>query len=258
MIVMSINGGLGNQLFQYALGRKLSMMHNTQLQLDTHWFLNNDRLFHLPMFLDEITEWQGDGELQFYDEGIPLKFDEKVFSLPDNSYLNGCWQSYKYFEDIANTIHNDISFNFSLSLGRTQLLPSMISPKAVAIHIRRGDYIRWPELGVLPEEYYEKAIKRFRNQMGSPQFFIFGDSDNWSDSLSLPASTLFIDPTPDCYIDLFLMSLFSHIVIANSTFSWWAAFLNPQLRKQVIYPKDWFRDIDSRDLLPLNWQGVTL
>lgn len=287
MIVTKLVGGLGNQMFQYAAGRKLALLHNTELFLDTSEYVHvKNRHYALGNFRIKAKEYTGKKLkmrelytlekriLQFapflYDYIYPgfrlykeksFRFDKEVFTLPDGTYLSGYWQSYKYFEDIENTIREEFSLKkrSSQTLNTEEQITKEIS---VSLHIRRGDYISDETTnkyhGVISPEYYRKALKMISKRSGKVNVFIFSDDSDWVKKnlkISLPVTYVSGDGRFDDQEEMYLMSKCTHHIIANSSFSWWGAWLNRNERKIVIAPKRWFKKegTDTADFLPRDW-----
>jgi hypothetical protein len=266
MIIVRLIGGLGNQFFQYALGRHLAERHKTTLKVDISpfeeyklhkyslWAFNIQENFASAEDIKAVTSKK---ERHFH-------FDSDVLELCDNVYLQGYWQSEQYFKDIPELICQEFSVKTTLA-GRDKELARLIgSCEAVCVHIRRGDYVPKTysdqifdacELG-----YYLESIKTILSQVRDPHFFIFSDDPEWArDNLKLSYPTILVDHNNASknYEDLRLMGLCKHNIIANSSFSWWGAWLNPNPHKKVCAPKMWFnnnvRNLDSKDIIPSSW-----
>ena len=284
---MQLTGGLGNQLFQYALGRKLALSRDNHLRFDLRTFqhqqrqymLGHFRIFGLPVDILEFGGefwWEKRTMLtRLLDRLINLRpyyrrprifessivFDKNVLKAPRNVYLAGYWQSEKYFKDIRSTLEREIVLINSPSPESFHLQNKILACESVSLHIRRGDFVsnrKTNEIhGVLPLEYYYEAIRLITNQVRNPEFFIFSDDIPWvRENLLVPKKVNFVEhPTSNRdYEDLILMSNCKHHIIANSSFSWWGAWLSQNPVKRVIAPREWYRIvIDTRDLLPEEW-----
>ena len=188
-----------------------------------------------------------------------LVFNPKVLTLPDNTYLDGYWQSPKFFEEIREILIKDLTLaNPSSS---AEILQTKIQQtNSVAIHVRRGDYIKNPivlkEFGICSDQYYTKAVKHILKNVDDSLFFVFSDDINWvKENIALPNSTVYIDdPNLTDVEELILMSKCKHNIIANSSFSWWGAWLNTNANKIAIAPTPWF-DLApyDKDLIPISW-----
>jgi hypothetical protein len=289
MIVTTLNGGLGNQLFQYALARRLAYDRNVQFRVDTSIYadsaqyrafcLNRFEVNASPISDDEIKKfwrwrnlpylgkWHESAELRKpYNKRMvvqeqDVKFDENILKVGSHVYLHGYWQSEKYFKTIADLLRKEIRPKDAWNKENSLLLKQIQDCQAVSIHIRRGDYVSNPDMnkthGVLSQSYYEQAVKIIKSKVTAPHFFVFSDDALWvRENLDFHAPTFYVshnNKTQDHW-DMILMSCCSHHVIANSSFSWWGAWLNPNSEKIVIAPKRWFKaDIFNPDLLPEEW-----
>lgn len=292
MIGVRLEGGLGNQLFQYAAARSLAIRHATEIMIDRSVLNSKSTLitareyelsvFNCPIapssrdsipfsrlakrfgwLFSLLTSWT-----VYIEKG--QQYDANFLAAPDNSYLIGYWQSYRYFEAIKDTIRND--FTPKNSLSRKSLAIKKIidlSSPSVAIHVRRGDYVNLPSAihfhGALSIDYYHQAFDMMIKRFPDATYFVFSDDIDWcKGNLGLENKAIYVDHNRsiDAWQDLILMSACKHHIIANSSFSWWGAWLggqNGQFSNQlVIYPKNWFkgRAINERDRFPLNWQGI--
>jgi hypothetical protein len=268
MIIVQFGGGLGNQIFQYAFGKKLAKERHTILASDIHWYkISKDRDFvlgkfqiktlHLPrkainFFASEYAKqwdkWLGPlGHHAYFEED---KDQIKPIPKGDRLYLRGYWNAHVYFEDIVDDIKKNIILK---SKHQTKVYERVLSEikdcNAVAIHIRRGDYAQNPEyikyFGLVPSAYYDKALLWMNDKIDIPRFFVFTDDITWvRENLSLPECAVMVSDLVDGtdYLEFDLMRQCQHQIIANSTFSWWAARLNPHEQKIIIQPKQWYAD----------------
>jgi hypothetical protein len=293
MIIVELISGLGNQLFQYAAGRALSLRLNTSLKIDRRWFDMNiekqtPRSYGLdpfsldPIFATEkeiqrlrypnINSLSGkiitklDSMKPYYKQAVykepHFQYDTNFNKASINTYLIGYWQSEKYFTEYAEVIRKDFQFRFPLE-GKNQHWANLIqNSNAVSLHVRRSDMVHNPEVakthGSCSLDYYINANNLICEGLEHPEFFIFSDDPDWcKENLHLSNPTHYIDNNQgdQSFIDMQLMSLCKHHVIANSSFSWWGAWLNSSTSKRVIAPKRWFADDsrDTSDLLPSSW-----
>ena len=286
MIVMRLKGGLGNQLFQYALGRYLSYSKNTTLSLDTSsYHIDRLRVYRLDCFeitasaSDRLPFFATDGRLKHFNtilqtlKGLfsqpfqiikesAFPFDASVLACSDQAYLDGFWQSEQYFAPIADLIRHDLRLKNPLPPALQALADQIQATNAIAVHVRRGDYVSNPITtayhGVCSVDWYENAAKLMLQRVDNPTFFVFSDDYVWvRENIAFDAPTVFIPPSPDgqeCN-DLHVMSLCQHHIIANSSFSWWGAWLNANPHKIVIAPQQWFAagKHDTKDLIPPSW-----
>jgi hypothetical protein len=189
-------------------------------------------------------------------------YDPNILKCNNHVYLEGYWQTEKYFKDIKEIILRDFTIVEEPDPRNKTMADQIRGSESVSIHVRRGDYVTNPTTnayhGTCSEDYYKKAIQIIKNRVHKPQFFIFSDDLTWvREHLDIGYPTVFVDfngPDKD-YEDLRLMSLCQNHIIANSSFSWWGAYLGSDPGKIVIAPKRWFKktDIITSDLLPESW-----
>jgi hypothetical protein len=263
MIVVRLNGGLGNQMFQYALGRRLAIERAVPLGLDLgslngparrrarHYGLNAFQIDVSKLFRRSFFVGLKDIKC-FGARATRVKEIEdhvlQEFPSDRSLVLDGFWQREEYFSPISEIIRREFQLKAPLTSDR-QKIAARLSPSAVSIHVRRGDYVGTPKFasffGTCSSDWYKAAIAAMCERVQSPHFFVFSDDPVWArKNLPLhghPAE--FIDRCPDNrdYEDMYLMSRCAHHIIANSSFSWWAAWLNPSPDKIVIAPKVWYK-----------------
>jgi len=282
LIIARLIGGLGNQMFQFAVGRALSLRMGNQLKLDITGFdtytlhggygLNHFAISTEVATKTEIKRLRGfDGKLfeilrrigistPTYVKEKRLPFDPKLILLKGDYYLDGYWQSEKYFKDFEDVIRQDLQYTGSLSDKALAMKRLIEDCNAISVHIRRGDYVTNTLAnqfhGTCSLDYYENAIVEMSERVKNPHFFIFSDDLIWcKDYLKFKYPIYFVESCASQYEDIHLMSLCSHHIIANSTFSWWGAWLNAKVDKIVIAPQQWFADskINNPDILPEHW-----
>ncbi len=289
MIISQVIGGLGNQMFQYAVGRSLALRNNTTLRLDVSGFENYGlhqgfelhRVFACSVELasakdvQKILGWQSSPKIRKFLLRLNLTVQHRkglivepyfnywpeVIHTPRDSYLTGYWQSEKYFKDNAASIRSDFTFRLPLDTRNRELAATIDQVDAVSLHIRRGDYANnsktYAKHGLCSLDYYHAAVKYVAERVESPQFFVFSDDMTWvRENLKINFPCQFVEHNQgeNSYIDMQLMSLCKHHIIANSSFSWWGAWLNPSLTKIVIAPQKWFAsDTAVDDLFPQEW-----
>jgi len=263
MIIVKIIGGLGNQMFQYALGKYLAIKHNTNLILDLSgyesykvWKFELDNLnVHYENNLFDRTTFQYIQEKYFH-------FDPDMLNLPDNVNLDGYWQSEKYFKDIEEILRKDFSVTSPINEANQRLLDLINSTNSVSLHIRRGDYITNPSAnafhGTCSLDYYNKSIKHLIERVNNPHFFLFSDDPEWVKEnilINEPVTVVDINTINNGCDDLRLMMSCKHNIIANSSFSWWGAWLNNNPQKIVIAPEKWFLSPvhNTKDVMPQGW-----
>lgn len=294
MIYVCLIGGLGNQMFQYALGRSLADKKNSPLRLDTSWFedienINTKRQYELGCY--PITAEAIDGsDLNIMQSGQAVarksfikkifknqapslliytepdaSFHPEVLNLPDNVYLKGYWQNERYFMDIRPRLLREFTPNMITDYTRRTANRIQRRP-SVSLHVRRGDYVNNPLTnkfhGLTPVEYYMQALEYVRKKLADPQLFVFSDDIKWCKSnLPFAKAAEFItgNPPERACEDLYLMSLCDSNIIANSSFSWWGAWLNENRNKTVVAPKSWFQDkaaSKAMQIVPKNWHRI--
>lgn len=290
MIIVKLQGGLGNQLFQYAIGRRLSLYHQTPLKLDISFAADSAvdplitprqyelhkfsikaeiatekeiRLFSVaPKYFRQL--WKKLSRYKTYRENGFL-FNQKFLQFARNSYLDGYWQCEKYFIDIENELIRDLTLSASLSKENLEMLGRIKAVNSVSIHVRRGDYISNPSAqsfhGVCSLGYYSKAMELLATKTSDPHFFVFSDDIAWVHEhfkFSYPFTIVGSTNENNCENDLHLMSKCNHHIIANSSFSWWAAWLNRHPGKIVAAPAKWFNDpsINTSTIVPESWYKI--
>ena len=290
-IIACIKGGLGNQMFQYAMGKHLAEKHNTELLLDTMLFQDHemhngfelDRVFVQPSRvalkreIKSLLGWKYSklgmkilnsnrfaflrGENFFIED--ELTFNKAVEALPSDCYLSGYWQSENYFKDIEQIIRHDFVFRQQLNDQSAEIATQILSADSVSLHIRRGDYVTNAESvhSNCTTGYYSKAISYMNEQLANPSYFIFSDDIDWvKKNLKIKAEHCFVNHNSglDSYNDMHLMSLCKHNIIANSSFSWWGAWLNSNKDKIVVAPKKWFNNdkLIANDIVPSLWVTI--
>lgn len=286
MFIFQLMGGIGNQMFQYAAARALSIKRD--LPFKVHFedpYTDVVRTYNLDVFQLK-AEHATKKDLKAIRPSIGLKrkvhqlfrFQEKkhfiteqqyfvynssFFDVPVNSYIYGFWQTEKYFLDIEAIIRKDFQFKAPVTGANEILLNKIVlDAKAVSLHIRRGDYVNVEKTsnihGTCSMDYYEAAAAYIAQQITDPVFYIFSDDMDWVKSeFNIPYPVVYADINNDStnYEDLRLMSHCKHHIIANSSFSWWGAWLNNSSSKIVIAPQKWanVEGLNTNDLIPDSW-----
>lgn len=279
MIITRLVGGLGNQMFQYAIGRSLAIKNQTDLKLDLSEYnvyklhdygLDNFKIRAGVAKREEIDRlktqrlrlkmgWLKKSHLK---ESALNKFSAKVFGYKGDAYLDGYWQTEKYFKDIRRVILDEFTVLHEAEGVNKDMAEKIMGCEAVSLHIRRGDYVSNPEAlkvhGLCSLEYYDEAIRKIAEVADQPTFFVFSDDIDWaSANLKIDYPVVFVghNDSGKNYEDLRLMSKCRHNIIANSSFSWWGAWLNENKDKRVIAPMKWFNDQsrDSSEIVPDEW-----
>ena len=293
MIVVQITGGLGNQMFQYAAAKSLSLHHKVELRLDLQSFkreilpeLEVPRAFELTVFenfsyteatLQDIKSFNSHSWLQKRIQKIlpPHKrkvylekqypFDKNFYRSNKHIYLKGHRQTEKYFARHAEEVRRIYQIKHSAIADVEGFASEVRGFTSVAVHVRRGDYLRLPIIlnwhGVLSKEYYLNALQLIKSKFNNPRFFYFSDDIEWVEKelcSSFPGIIVSNSISKTHLHDFYLMQSCKHQIIANSTFSWWAAWMNPNPEKIVIAPKKWFNKApyDTRDLIPESWISI--
>jgi hypothetical protein len=296
VIISNLVGGLGNQMFQYACGRSLSLELNQNLKFSKdmiHFYKNPhngielDRIFELNLNLVSRFELAKTiGRFRSYpltrkvlEFNSLYKFRGPRFIIEpqfrylcdldhrarNGAYLQGYWQSERYFKKYSTIIKEDFNFkNLAniTNINNIKLAELINRTNSLGIHIRRGDYVNnrktYSIHGVCSIEYYLSAVKNIQEKYPNPLIVAFSDDPDWVSREIAPYFSKLIvvshNKGLESYIDMWLMSLCKHNIIANSSFSWWAAWLNKNPFKIVIAPKNWFANkADNADLLPPSW-----
>lgn len=286
MIIVKLIGGLGNQLFQYAAARRISYLNHIPLKVDISEFarykLHKYSLMHFniveamatpeeiqafkPRTLFSRLAFRYLSSFNILNRSYVMErhfhFDPALLKINHGVYLDGYWQSEKYFLDIEEVVRKELSVKTPPDSWNEQMMERIRNEAAVSLHIRRADYVTNSHTltvhGCCSLDYYHHAVNLVAEKVESPHFFVFSDDPAWAKSnLQLPFPATFVEHNgPDKnYEDLRLMSLCRHNILANSTFSWWGAWLNAHPDKMVIAPQKWFNTdkMDPRDLVPQRW-----
>lgn len=292
MIISQIIGGLGNQMFQYAAGRALSLEYGVPLRLDVFKFADYSlhqgfelrQVFNCAAEIANETDvrsilgWQFPSSMRrivarpgmeaFRRRGFVVEphfhYWPEINHVPQECYLHGYWQSEKYFQSHASDIRADFTFKTPVKKRNAELAEQIGSMSAVSLHVRRGDYANNPKTavthGLCSLDYYREAILHISKRVQKPHFFVFSDDIAWVKSnLKIAFPHQYVDHNlgTDSYNDMRLMSLCKHHIIANSSFSWWGAWLNPSAEKIVIAPRKWFaNETNIPDLIPDHWSVI--
>jgi hypothetical protein len=258
-------GRLGNQMFQYASLRGIAsrrgldfcIPNHNQIVEDPYGFDMKIELFY-PFKMNNVTS----RNIKLLDRGYApvaeekhFHFDELLFNMcPDEISLAGYFQSEKYFKHIEDDIRADFSFKGEILEPCKEMIGSV--DDAISLHVRRTDYLTNPNHTALGLDYYEEALKQFKD---TSQVLVFSDDPEWCKEQELFSGDRFmISESGDQYVDLCLMSLCNQHVIANSSFSWWGAWLSGS--DDVVAPVKWFgkdnQDKDTKDLIPERWVRI--
>jgi len=289
MIIINLRGGLGNQMFQYAFGRKLSLKNNDVLKLDIDGLKRANEIgdIYRPFSLGRFAIHKN---IATSEEVLRLKYPYGIFSKlwrwvklhilkqanilwhppalnkKGDIFLDGYWQSPKYFNDIREILLKEFYLSDSLGDYGENIAQQIQNTDSVSVHVRRGDYTKntrvIKDFGMCSEKYYQQASDHIKNNIQDPTYFIFSDDIKWvKENLPIADKSVFVsDLSLTDSSELFLMSQCKHNIIANSSFSWWAAWINNNQEKIVIAPTPWFENaiydpslyIDSWIQIPKN------
>lgn len=299
MIIVELSGGLGNQMFEYALGRHLAILNNSVLKLDIGRF-SRDPLRNYALNCFRIQEkFASEAEIRMLKYGVsgrlpsaichylikiadclgydfPLRrpgyfieketlFRPEILEARGDIYLSGYWQTEKYFHAIRETLLRDFAFKEPVDPENARVLSMIMTVESVSLHIRRGDYVNNPAIREIHNccdaEYYARAIGIIKERLASPHFFIFSDDPDWvRDNFRVPGPMTIVANNSGRrdHEDMRLMSACRHNILANSSFSWWSAWLNQYSDKIVIVPQRWYNSekFSTRDLLPSEWLKI--
>ena len=282
-MIVEFYGGLGNQMFQWAFLRKLQIDYkDIKVQADLQKYNKNsshngfeiDNIFNLE--IERCTEYESKkyGHQKLILPRISRKILKRIFSINSKyviteskynrkrisheSYFRGFWQSQMYFEDIQDIIRSDFKFPSLVGRKNNEIYKLINETNSVSIHVRRGDYLKsnnniFKNLTIT--NYYSNAIEFIKENIENPVFFVFSDDIDWCKNYFKNENAYFIDWNTGkySYIDMQLMSLCKNNIIANSTFSWWGAWLNSNIDKLVISPSDMGNAFDTDYFIPQEW-----
>ena len=281
MNIIWIDGGLGNQMFQYALalkqeslGRKVKIDVTKYAEHHVHNDFELDRVFGIECPYASVKEikslgYRKENHLTNFLKKTPLckktfysnesyVFDEQVLKM-DGYYLEGFWQSERYFADIKEKILNTYRFpEFNTDVQKCYA-EQISQDYSVSVHVRRGDYLNYSYLqGICTPQYYEQAMQFFREKYkGNAKFYIFSNDIEWAKNNFPEADCVIVEGNSgkDSFRDMQLMSLCKHNIVANSSFSWWGAWLNQNKEKTVIAPNKWInQEVEEKiDVIPDDW-----
>lgn len=273
MIFVEICGGLGNQLFQYAVARKLKEV-GKEVYLDLSWFNKYDEREYLldryPISMEKINGkvwalWKAWNGIPLYRRNHSYleksySLDEEIFKI-DNVILKGYWQSEKYFDDIRTILLKELTLDYLFLPERCKAIYNeMKQCCSVAVHIRRGDYLeernRASRGGICTKYYYHKAMEWMRNSSDlDVRFFFFSDDIEWVKENYIGRDIFYVDIAAP-HEEIWLMSQCRHNIIANSSFSWWGAWLNGNVQQRVIAPSKWKNGKNIENIYCKDWMQV--
>ena len=289
MKIVKVTGGFGNQLFQYAFYLALHNKYTESIYLDSldmaNYRLHNgfelENIFKVDAnycTAEQRSKVRKDSNVFSklftkaknalgFNKNYVLEAKSEHFTYSENNfgeqstaiYFKGYWQHAKYLEGIEGELRARLTFPAFEKEQNIELSDFIVSHNTVSLHVRRGDYVQHKAFGGICDlSYYQRAVEKIKQQVEDPVFIVFSDDINWcKDNLNLEG-VKFVDwnTGDDSFRDMQLMSLCKHNIIANSSFSWWGAWLNNNADKVVICPNKWVHYSESTGVLPNNWQKV--
>lgn len=279
MITVKLIGGLGNQMFQYALGRHLSIKNNCDLYMDINEFetykLHKYSLQHFKikenfLKLEDVPKKSFFDRFKFLNTGFTqerkFNFSKNILDTKAPNYLEGYWQSELYFNEIRETLLKDFEVEKPLTGKNLEIFEEIKGVESISLHIRRGDYVSNQQTnsfhGTCSLNYYKRALDYISGEKPDDlNIFAFSDDPQWvKENLKTEIPIRFVDhnDADTNFEDLRLMSLCKNNIIANSSFSWWGAWLNQNSEKIVIAPQRWFNNdkVDTSDVVPNSWTKI--
>jgi hypothetical protein len=279
MIYTRLHGFLGNQMFQYAAAADLAARLDVPVALDPRRAMakgqgNLTSVFDLPVVTPDnlppdqdkhplaYMAWRFLGRKPYLRREKSLAYDPAITGWEDESYLHGYWQSDKYFASIEEHLRKVFVMIPPMSPENAAIADQIKAGPSVALHVRRGDYVALGASAVCDQAYYTAALRAVTDGLPKdPKVFVFSDDPTWArNNLDVPFEKVVVDLNgrETAHEDMRLMSLCHHNVIANSTFSWWSAWLNSNSKKRVAAPARWFANDHQRnpDILPSDWIAI--
>ena len=288
-MIVRITGGIGNQMFQYALKLKLDSLSNEPCNIDIRFYQSEN--IHNGYELDKvfgINATQYEGPLRAFADQLKLLYKiffrigvrslktahhvteirtcyrSDVFMTEKNCYIDGYWQSQEYFQGVEDVVRKAFQFPEFTEQENLKLEQIINTKQSVSLHVRRGDYLgvsRFVSLG--KTNYYQSAIEYIKSVIEKPLFVVLSDDIEWSkENLDLPVDSIFVtwNQGNKSYRDMQIMSICKHNIIANSSFSWWGAWLNNNPEKLVIAPSRFFNGNieDDSHIIPEGWKTIEI
>lgn len=286
MKVVNVIGGLGNQMFQYAFALSLKNFYNDDIFLDIHHFkgyklhngfeiknlfpnanleiIDTEKLkcitYVFPNYtLSRIFRKLLKNKQTEYIEKKNYSFDKNVYAIQGNCYYEGYWQAIQYYLPIKDEIVKHFKpkcfTNYTSSI-----LKSIVNTNSVGIHVRRGDYLKSKDFkGICDLSYYQRSIEYLKDRYSIDKFYIFSDDLIFSKDNIIPLIKGFDfelvtgNVREYSYMDMFLMSYCKYLIVANSSFSWWGAFLNQRIENKVLAPSVWTNSRDASAIYDIEW-----
>lgn len=283
MVIVKIWGGLGNQLFQYSFGKYLAAKLDTTVKYEVQTTNNLRNFTQRDFVLSSFNVTPGIAtaaeinKMRYFSNVHLARIERKLaqqlsflfkrhfveqnvpalpgaVQLRDNCYYEGYWQSYEYLLPNELQLRQELVLKVPLSPGAERMLKDLRSSVSAGVHVRRGDYVSHAHLINCSLQYYQNAMAHLKRLNAGIKFFIFSDDVDWCKQHFTGSDCVFAEGNTN-YEDLWLMSRCNHQIIANSTFSWWAAWLNEHPAKTIIAPGSWHAKKDKADsrLLPAEW-----
>lgn len=290
MVITKLEGGLGNQMFQYAMGKVVAINNNDDLVIDHSYFLHLSghpkitkyryalhvfpkikeraaNIFDLKLLSPIVVpllayRWEKMykqfrlGNYSIVHEKNGFTFDRSLFKYSGNMYLQGFWQHPKYLSLRERKLRTLFTFSRDIQDRAETYLKDIAIERRISVHVRRGDYLAIG-LGVCSLQYYQKACRMIKKEIKDPYFIIVSNDIEWAQiNLGFMRPALWVKPElGNEAVDLCIISQCAHHIIANSTFSWWGAWLNPSAKKLVIAPTPWldFPDLINKTPVLANW-----
>lgn len=273
MIIVQFIGGVGNQMFQYAAARAASLRSDLNFKIDLNGYDDyNLRKYELDNFniqeniarpLEIINLLKSNRIFRkVYLKEKKMKFSKKFLKMKKRAYLEGYFQSEKYFKDFEDVIRRDFTFKNLDFIQNKDLLEEIQTTNSVSVHVRCGDYMTNPETAKIynlcDKNYYERGMKYIAERVENPTFFVFSDDIEWCKNnfvLDLPVKYV---KTANWQEDFYFVQNCKHNIIANSSFAWWSAWLNKNPEKIVVAPEKWFQNckLNYDSIVPRNWIKV--
>ena len=272
MITVDIgsNGRLGNQMFQYAALVGIATKQNLAYGLD-YSYASNDLTWdqfgvddsYVTLAIDKPFDLSAEHtEVEYpivQEQQWEFHFQEKFFEVGDNIKLRGYFQTYRYFDHCTDLIRKEFTFKKEIVAAANSFLKDKQSQPTVSIHVRRGDYVELAHHGLCDISYYTNAISTYFSDKPY-NFIVVTDDVEWAKSTFVGGDNFFVSETYNQYVDMCIMSLCNHNIIANSTFSWWGSWLNQNPDKLVVAPSVWFRDclshLETKDVCLPTWKKI--
>lgn len=289
MITVRLKGGMGNQMFQYAFGKAMAARLGTSVNFDCSLLLDRARgkefvyrdydldIFNVdaqfsvePSTLRTlyklrsstlsryIKKWAAKGKPIFKEPHFEVS--EQLLTNPVNNQIyDGWWQGHPYFDSITEQLRNDFTFKTGVLPGSAELHNKITATNSICLNVRRTDFLTTPALNATNLEYFLRGAEHMATLVEQPHFFVFSDDVEWCrENIQLPHPVEVVEHSHKGHKFgnyLQLLAACKHFIIPNSSFAWWAVWLNGNTDKHVIAPKNWFNegDYDTRDLVPQNW-----